>query len=188
MIVVGLDGSRTSWRAASYADGLARRQRYQVTVVYVVSPGALAAMTAAASATIMAAETREQIGAGLREQVERLAAERGIDTEFLVVRGDPVTELREWRGGAGRRARRQRLGAGRSPVRGLARGPPGEGCQLACDGRAVATRGQHLAAPGGLAEAGVLGVALPCPRGLRRLADSAGGACHRRNACGPPGS
>ena len=31
MIVVGLDGSRTSWRAASYANGLARRQRSRVT-------------------------------------------------------------------------------------------------------------------------------------------------------------
>src|SRR5947207_2932669 len=42
MILVGLDGSRTSWRAASYANGLARRQRSHVTVVYVASPGALA--------------------------------------------------------------------------------------------------------------------------------------------------
>ena len=44
MIVVGLDGSRTSWRAASYANGLARRQGSRVTVVYVASPGALARM------------------------------------------------------------------------------------------------------------------------------------------------
>ena len=94
MIVVGLDGSRTSWRAASYSNGLARCRHSRVTVVYVVSPGALATMTTDASATIMAAEMREEIGPGLLKQVERPAAERGIGTEFMVVRGDPFTDLR----------------------------------------------------------------------------------------------
>ena len=75
MIVVGLDGSRTSWRAASYANGLARRQGSRVTVVYVASPGALAMMTGDAAGMIV-------------------MAERGVDTEFLVVDGDPFTELR----------------------------------------------------------------------------------------------
>jgi nucleotide-binding universal stress UspA family protein len=94
MIVVGLDGSRTSWRAASYANGLARRQRSRVTVVYVVSPGALATMTADATGAMLITEVREEVGADLRAEVERLASERGIDTEFLVTRGDPFTELR----------------------------------------------------------------------------------------------
>ena len=93
MIVVGLDGSRTSWRAASYANGLARRQRSRVMVVYVASPGPVATMTGdGAWAAVM--EAHEEVGADLREEVERLAMERGIDTEFLVVRGDPFTELR----------------------------------------------------------------------------------------------
>src|SRR6185437_3565898 len=94
MILVGLDGSRTSWRAASYANGLARRQRSRVTVVYVVSPGALAMMAADAAGAMVMTEAGEETGADLREQVERLAIERGIDTDFLVVRGDPFTELR----------------------------------------------------------------------------------------------
>lgn len=94
MILVGLDGSRTSWRAASYANGLARRQRSRVTVVYVVSPGALAMMTADAAGAMVMTEAAEQLGANLREQVEELAVERGIDTEFLIVHGDPFTELR----------------------------------------------------------------------------------------------
>lgn len=94
MIVVGLDGSRTSWRAASYANGLARRQRSRVTVVYVVSPGALAALTADVAGAMVATEMLEDAAADLRGEVERLAAERGIDTEFLVVHGDPFTELR----------------------------------------------------------------------------------------------
>ena len=94
MIVVGLDGSRTSWRAASYANGLARRQRSRVTVVYVASHGPLATMTGDGAGMAVMAEAREEVGADLREEVERLAMERGIDTEFLVVRGDPFTELR----------------------------------------------------------------------------------------------
>ncbi|MGH3303152.1 MAG: universal stress protein [Streptosporangiaceae bacterium] len=92
VIVAGLDGSRTSWRAVSYANGLARRQRSRVTVVYVASPGALAAATADAGAAM--AQVREEAGADLREQVERLAQERGVDTSFVLVHGDPFTELR----------------------------------------------------------------------------------------------
>jgi nucleotide-binding universal stress UspA family protein len=94
MIVVGLDGSRTSWRAASYANGLARRQGSRVTVVYVASSGALARMAGDAAGTMVMAEVQQEIGADLRGQVVRLAAERGVDTEFMVVGGDPFTELR----------------------------------------------------------------------------------------------
>jgi nucleotide-binding universal stress UspA family protein len=94
MIVVGLDGSRTSWRAASYANGLARRQRSRVTVVYVASPGALATMTEDGAGVIVMTEAGQEIAADLRGQVVRLAQERGVDTEFLVMHGDPFTELR----------------------------------------------------------------------------------------------
>jgi nucleotide-binding universal stress UspA family protein len=94
MIVVGLDGSRTSWRAASYANGLARRQRSRVTVVYVASPGALGAMATDGAGMAVMAEAREELAADLRRQVERLAGERGVDTDFWVVHGDPFTELR----------------------------------------------------------------------------------------------
>jgi len=92
VIVVGLDGSRTSWRAAAYANGLARRQGARVTVVYVAAPNALA-MTAAASTGIMT-DVLQDAGADLRRQVEYLASVRGIDTEFVVAYGDPFTQLR----------------------------------------------------------------------------------------------
>jgi nucleotide-binding universal stress UspA family protein len=92
MIVVGLDGSRTSWRAVAYANGLARRQGSRVTVVYVAVPNALAMMTAAGPGIM--AEVLQEVGADLRTQVEYLARERGVDTEFLVVHGDPFSELR----------------------------------------------------------------------------------------------
>jgi nucleotide-binding universal stress UspA family protein len=92
VIVVGLDGSRTSWRAAAYANGLARRQGARVTVVYVASPNALAMLTEAGPGIM--AEVLQEVGADLRTQVEYLARERGVDTEFLVVHGDPFSELR----------------------------------------------------------------------------------------------
>lgn len=63
-------------------------------MVYVVSPAALAAMTSDAATAMAAADMREEVGASLRGQVARLAAERGVDTDFVIARGDPFTELR----------------------------------------------------------------------------------------------
>lgn len=76
----------------AYANGLARRQGSRVTVVYVAGPNALAMMTAAGPGIM--AEVFQGAGADLRAQVEYLARERGVDTEFLVVHGDPLSELR----------------------------------------------------------------------------------------------
>lgn len=112
-------------------------------------------MTTDASATMMAAEMHEEIGAGLREQVARLAVERGIDTEFLVVPADPVTELRrmaqEVRAdalvvGASERAGHRFVGslAGRLVKAARSGGEP-----RSCGRRS--------------GEAGVFGVAQPCP-------------------------
>ena len=54
----------------------------------------MATMTGDGAWMAVMAEAREEVGADLREEIERLAMERGIDTEFLVVHGDPSTELR----------------------------------------------------------------------------------------------
>lgn len=91
MIVVGLDGSRTSWRAAAYAAGLARRQGSRLTIVYVASPNPLAAMTPNGYALM--AETLDEVGADLRREVEEMASHRDIHAEFVVVTGDAYSEL-----------------------------------------------------------------------------------------------
>ena len=91
-ILVGLDGSPTSMRAAAYAAGLARRQRARLLVVYVGKVGGMPAAAALAAGAVD--ETIDQIGQDLRRQVEQAAVERGIDAVFMTVRGDPYSEIR----------------------------------------------------------------------------------------------
>ena len=91
LIVVGVDGSRTSLRAAAYAGGLARRQGSRLLAVYVgripasasVAPGGAAVMN----------ETVEQIADELKQLMLSRTAETGIAVEFRSVRGDPLAEL-----------------------------------------------------------------------------------------------
>jgi len=91
LILVGVDGSRTSWRAAAYAAGLARRQRSRLLAMHVArlsasigaAPGLAAAVGEAAS------QEADNLGKYLRDR----AAEIGVDLEFRSVVGDPWTEL-----------------------------------------------------------------------------------------------
>jgi nucleotide-binding universal stress UspA family protein len=91
LIVVGIDGSRTSLRAGAYAAGLARRQGCRLLVVYVSHLPASVSMSAGAAAAMTG--TSRQMADELAETVLRRAAEAGIDAEFRPVRGDPFTEL-----------------------------------------------------------------------------------------------
>jgi nucleotide-binding universal stress UspA family protein len=92
LILVGVDGSRTSMRAAAYAAGLARRQHSRLLVVYVrrtsasigVAPGVAPALHEAAA----------QAASDLERQVLEGAARIGLDAEFRSVCGDPWTELK----------------------------------------------------------------------------------------------
>jgi len=91
LILVGVDGSRTSWRAAAYAAGLARRQRCRLLAVYVArlsanvagAPGAAAAMNEAVA----------QVANELEQQMRDRTDEIGVDLEFRSVVGDPWIEL-----------------------------------------------------------------------------------------------
>ena len=91
LILVGVDGSRTSLRAAAYAGGLARRQRCRLLAVYVGRVPATAG--AAPGGALVMNETFEQIADELKQLMLGRAAETGIAAEFRSVCGDPLAEL-----------------------------------------------------------------------------------------------
>ena len=94
-IVVGVDGSRESLRAAAYAVGLARREQARLIVVYVRRMvSSLIALSAGAGEGVAAAyETQDGIEASLRIAVQEEIHTAGLDAEFVVRVGDPYTEL-----------------------------------------------------------------------------------------------
>ncbi|MFI5683492.1 universal stress protein [Streptomyces sp. NPDC051636] len=92
VIVVGVDGSESSLRAAAYAGGLARRQHALLAVVY-VQP----VMTTGAALGVPVAETTDEIAddlvAQIRDAAERLKGIYDIRWEFHTFHGDPYNGL-----------------------------------------------------------------------------------------------
>jgi nucleotide-binding universal stress UspA family protein len=91
VLVVGLDGSTTSLRAAAYAAGLARRQHAHLVIVYVTHPGGLVEM--APGGAVAARQLADEIASDLRRQVDEQAPALGISYTFRVETGDAYSQL-----------------------------------------------------------------------------------------------
>jgi len=93
-VVVGVDGSDPSMRAAAYAAGVCRRQRSRLVAVYVREPaGGLSSLMdstgQSSAAAVLHQDDTERL---LREQLVVVTSE-GIRAELLVRSGDPYQVL-----------------------------------------------------------------------------------------------
>jgi nucleotide-binding universal stress UspA family protein len=89
-IVVGVDGSRASWRALAMATGIARRESGAVHACYVVH------IPAAAELGVFAVPVPPAVdgdGSELRAEVEQELAGAGATGTFSCRRGDIAREL-----------------------------------------------------------------------------------------------
>ncbi|HEY3716231.1 MAG TPA: universal stress protein [Jatrophihabitantaceae bacterium] len=91
-LVVGVDGSDTSWRALYYALGLARRQR---TTVIAVHAAAVPTAVGGYDAIVVGAveTTNLQISDELQPAIRALASDYGVRSEFISRAGDPISTL-----------------------------------------------------------------------------------------------
>lgn len=92
-ILVGVDGSVTSARAAWYAAGLARRQSAKLTAVYVAPLASGLAVTGYGGLEVAWRQAEEQTAAEMRRRAEEFSREPGVPITFIAARGDPFTEL-----------------------------------------------------------------------------------------------
>jgi nucleotide-binding universal stress UspA family protein len=92
-ILVGVDDTVTSSRAASYAVGLARRQGARLIAVYVSTIPAVPVTAPGVFAAEM--EARDEIAVSLRQRITEAAVELGISATFVAVQGDPFTEIKK---------------------------------------------------------------------------------------------
>ncbi len=90
-ILVAVDATDTSYRAAAYAAGLARRQGARPICLYVHAVGGMTSLSPglAGSLAQAQAETVDQIKQAIAENAEP----RGIDVSFIEATGNPAQEI-----------------------------------------------------------------------------------------------
>jgi nucleotide-binding universal stress UspA family protein len=93
VIVVGVDGSEPSLRAAAYAAGLARRQRARLTVVYIRPLGASLNPMAGAALAQTGHDIAADLVSQIRHNAHRIAQGDLPRLDFIVESGDPFHGL-----------------------------------------------------------------------------------------------
>jgi nucleotide-binding universal stress UspA family protein len=91
VVLVGVDGSITSLRAATYACGLARRERCRLVVAHAVTAGAWDWAMAGAGGALQ--DLREELDEKLRADIRALCEECPGPVEFVSRPGPPTYAL-----------------------------------------------------------------------------------------------
>jgi nucleotide-binding universal stress UspA family protein len=90
-ILVGVDGSETSLRAAAYAAGLARRQGAKLIVLFVRTAPATSMVVP--EAAVAMDQTHDELAEELRQLLDENAPRLGLHAELVVRAGNPYVEL-----------------------------------------------------------------------------------------------
>jgi nucleotide-binding universal stress UspA family protein len=93
VIVVGVDGSPTSWDAFSWAAGAAIRSKGKLIVVYVMPVMDPAAVYGAPYDYVGAENLREEVAGEIKDEAERRARDIGVSISFVSDYGDATQTL-----------------------------------------------------------------------------------------------
>jgi nucleotide-binding universal stress UspA family protein len=94
VILVGVDDSTTSVRAAWYAMGLARRQGARLVAVFIEPFSGVGAVGPSGATLALARdEAFAEMVQDMSQRAARTAQEFGISVTFVARRGDPYSEL-----------------------------------------------------------------------------------------------
>jgi nucleotide-binding universal stress UspA family protein len=91
VLLVGVDGSETSWRAGAYAAGLARRQHARLVVLYVRTFSAATGANPAVVGPLR--EAQESVADEIRRLIDTQGARLELDVELVERAGNPFTEI-----------------------------------------------------------------------------------------------